>query len=417
MAKRRAREQTNPLVIKKAIMSRKEADMIRLTRREGGMSRVQIAKAMNMSPSAIAPYAERLLAEGWLLEQENVIEGRGRPRTPLTPNPGAGAFIGAEIGLRFVRVLRLDFAQNIQRTERYEVGEHCSKDRILTLLRDGIRRAVGGDASAVLGCGIAVNGAIDAERGVSRLWREVSGWKDVPIGDMIRGDLGIPVLLESNNHCLALSELWFGKGRDETSFLCLSARMTVGATLVIDGEPWRGAHGNSGLIGSWTVPSSILPEGARLRGEAPFSEDYGIPLMQVASTQGLLSRIHRSVREGRSSRLEDSEEPFFRFPLIVEAYRSGDEVVRAHILAAARALGWAAAELSKLFDVSLIIVSGLRMMGPLALEEIRRVAAERLHDPLHARPRIEASELFEFASSLGAAGLVIHRWGPRLDLC
>jgi predicted NBD/HSP70 family sugar kinase len=405
------------VVIKKEIMARQESEILRLTRRPGGASRIQIAKAMQMSPSAIAPYVERLLAEGYLVEASNAGTGPGRPAKPLTPSAKAGCFLGVDIGLRFVRILRVDFAQQIESRTRYEVGRGCTKSDILSILTAGLKAATENLNAPLLGCGIAVNGPIDPQRGVSLCWEEVEDWRDVPLKQLAEDVLGVPVLLESNNHCLALSELWNGKGIEEPTFLCISARMTVGATLVVDGKLWNGASGNSGLIGSWQVPSRILPKEARLASERPFRENYGIPLIQVASTEGVLSRVREAIRSGQESLLaEHASRILFDFLPVYRAFEAGDPVVRTQFLAAAKALGWVAGELAKLFDVHLIVISGLRLMGPLIVDEIRTVAFDLLGPPQHLRPRIVASDLFEFASAQGAVSLLIHHWGPRLEL-
>jgi predicted NBD/HSP70 family sugar kinase len=407
---------TRDIVIKRGIMARQEAEIIRLTRCRGGMSRVQIAKAMNMSPSAIAPYVERLLAEGYLAEAENIVNGRGRPRIPLVPRGDAGCFLGVEIGLRFVRILRVDFAQQVEFQTRYEVGGGATKKKILEILLNGLRDAKAGCRSRLLGCGIGVNGAVDPARGMSLCWKEVRGWSNVPLATMARKELGVPVMLESNNHCLALSELWFGAGHDHPTFLCIAARMTVGATLVIDRKPWTGSSGNSGLIANWEVPSEILPEEARIEGERPFSERYGIPILGIASSFGLLSRIRRAIETGRPSLLDPSTPLLFDFLPIHEAFVKGDPVVTAQFRAAARALGWLSGNLAKLFDVPVIVVSGLRLMGSLVVEDIRRTALESLDPHLHRRPEILVSDLFEFASAMGAVSLLIQKWGPRQAL-
>jgi predicted NBD/HSP70 family sugar kinase len=404
------------MVIKREIMAQQESEIIRLTRRRGGMSRVQIAKSMNMSASAIAPYVGRLLEEGYLREAENIINGRGRPRIPLVPRAGAGCFLGVEIGLRFVRILRVDFAQKVEFQTRYEVGGNASKKQILQIFMNGIRDAAAHCQSPLLGCGIGVNGAVDPQRGVSLFWKEVEGWENVPLAEMAAEELGVPVMLESNNHCLAMSELWYGAGHDHPTFLCISARMTVGATLVIDRKPWNGVAGNSGLIGSWEVPSNILPEEARLKGERPFSEGYGIPILRIASSYGLLSRIHQSIEQGNKSLLDPATPFLFDFRPVHEAFVKGDPVVTAQLRAAAITLGWLSGNLAKLFDVPVIVVSGLRLMGSLAVDDIRRAACESLDPRLHRRPEILVSDLFEFASAMGAVGLLIHHWGPRLPL-
>jgi predicted NBD/HSP70 family sugar kinase len=86
------------------------------------------------------------------------------------------------------------------------------------------------------------------------------GWSDVRVPELLRERLGgppFPVEAENEANLGALAELWEGAGREFSDFIYISGELGVGAGIVVDGEPFRGAHGFGGELGHTTVD----PEG------------------------------------------------------------------------------------------------------------------------------------------------------------
>ncbi|MBN1557953.1 MAG: winged helix-turn-helix domain-containing protein [Lentisphaerae bacterium] len=90
------RKKGKPVRKKKAVIADVEGMLIKHVRASGGISRIELSKAMNLSASTIGIYVERLLHEGILREGRKDFPARGRPRTFLHPNPRAGYFIGVD---------------------------------------------------------------------------------------------------------------------------------------------------------------------------------------------------------------------------------------------------------------------------------------------------------------------------------
>lgn len=63
--------------IKQAVVAGLEADLVALLRTRGSVPRVQLARELNLAPSTIGIYVDRLIAEGLLSEGSRVAREVG----------------------------------------------------------------------------------------------------------------------------------------------------------------------------------------------------------------------------------------------------------------------------------------------------------------------------------------------------
>lgn len=101
--------------------------------------------------------------------------------------------------------------------------------------------------------GVGVPEYVDAH-GLLRS-RDVIGWDRQPLE--LFGDLGLPILLESDVRCGAVAEARVGAGQGLTSILYASIGTGISCTLVIDGYPWRGSRGEAIALGELPVERSL----------------------------------------------------------------------------------------------------------------------------------------------------------------
>jgi glucokinase len=118
----------------------------------------------------------------------------------------------------------------------------------------------------LLAAGCAVPGPLDREAATVVSFHN-RGWRDVPLRDILTRALGVPVVLEDDATAAALGEavLGAGAGRDPVAYLTVSSG--IGAGLVIDGRPFRGAHGLAGEVGHIVLDEHGPPCGCGLHGD------------------------------------------------------------------------------------------------------------------------------------------------------
>ncbi|MFC4048845.1 ROK family protein [Actinomadura syzygii] len=109
--------------------------------------------------------------------------------------------------------------------------------------------AVGSPARAA---GIAVPGIVDEKAGVAVNSANL-GWRDVPMLELVRERIGIPVAIGQDVRTGGLGEAVLGAGRNAGDFVFVAIGTGIAAALIIGGTPYSGVAGWSGEIGHVVV--------------------------------------------------------------------------------------------------------------------------------------------------------------------
>jgi glucokinase len=394
---------------KHQIVARVEAELLRRLRAHDGLSRVDLARELQLAPSTAGIYVDRLLRERFIMETTHKAgREQGRPPTLLVPNPDGGRFVGVDFEARSILATVVDFSQQMVKQARRAIREGDSVERILGRIAEIIHTVNDGDKRPLLGIGVGVPGRIDPVRGVALGYQFIPGWKDVPLAGRLAEEFGVPVHLENNIRSMAMAELWFGQGRGLRNFVCLGVRTGIGAGIVADGRLLRGEHGSAGEIGKWVASCGAGFQSAsssRCRQDACTTMDSAnggksarCTLESVASLQVILAAANAVMK---------SEVDLAALRAAAEA---GNRKILHVLERAAEAHGWAIHQLQLLFDPQrLILVGPLADLGPVFLDMLER--SVRRHS-LEKPPEIVNSKLGQFSGAFGAAALALHQWKP-----
>jgi glucokinase len=96
--------------------------------------------------------------------------------------------------------------------------------------------------------GISCPGPLDIDRGTI-VFVATTGWKNVPIVDLVSKRYGVPVYLENDCACAALAESLQGAGKNARVVFYASISTGIGAGICVDGKIFGGEHGNAGEFG------------------------------------------------------------------------------------------------------------------------------------------------------------------------
>jgi len=373
---------------KHQIVARVEAELLKRLRGRDGLSRVELARELQLAPSTAGIYVDRLLRDHFLIEGHKVDREQGRPPTLLSLNPDGGRFVGVDFEARSILATVVDFSQQVVKQSRRAIREGDSVERILVQIEEIIRTVIAGDNRPLLGIGVGVPGTIDPVEGIARGYAFIPGWKDVPLASRLAEAFGVPVHLENNIRSMAMAELWFGQGLGLRNFVCLGVRTGIGAGIIADGRLLRGEYGNAGQVGKWLAPG--VP--------ATVTKSASHTLESVASLQAILAAA--TVATGK-------ELDWSALRVAVEA---GDRKILQVLEQAADFHGWAIHQLQLLFDPRRVIVVGpLAELGSAFLDPLR--AAVHRHSP-EMQLEIVNSTLGQFSGAFGAAALALHQWKP-----
>ncbi len=323
-------------------------------RAAGAIARIDLAKAIGVSPASVTTISAELIEAGLIREVESPKRegdvGRGRPPVALGVNPGARHVAGLKLSDHAHSAVIMDFAGNVVgratlpreklRLSAAQVAAEADLALGAALADAGIKR------SALAAVGAGLPGLVKHETG-QVLWSPIVSERDVPFGPILSQKLGITTRVDNDSNLLTLAELWFGLGRSLPSFVMVTIERGVGMGLVVDNRIWRGGNGFGMEFGHIKVQI----DGALCRcGQRGCLEAY------VAD--------YALVREA-STALDWEQRPGTASLTLIEglyaAAQDGDEAARTIFQRAGRYLAAGLANIANLLDPPLIILSGERM--------------------------------------------------------
>lgn len=194
----------------------------------------------------------------------------------------------------------------------------------------------------------------------------------------------------------AIAEQWCGAARGLMQVITCAIGEHVTAGVVINGEPWLGAHGLAGSIG-WLALNPVEREDYRR---------YGSLEAEVAAA-GIVRRLVWRIKSGDRSAVADNvggDLTRITADDVFQGARVGDGVCISVVRDTAKYVGMAVANLATMLDPEAIVLGGtLAASGDMMLEAIRLECSRRLRPVQSERVRIVLSTLGADAVAIGAA--------------
>ncbi len=194
----------------------------------------------------------------------------------------------------------------------------------------------------------------------------------------------------------AIAEHWCGAAQGLQQVITCGIGEHVTAGVILNGEPWFGAHGLAGSI-SWLALNPVEREDYRR---------YGGLEAEVAAA-GIVRRLVWRIKSGDRSAVADhvgGDLSRLTAADVFQGARVGDGVCISVVRDTAKYVGMAVANLATMLDPEAIVLGGtLAESGDMMLEAIRLECARRLRPAQTERVRIVLSTLGANAVALGAA--------------
>lgn len=211
------------------------------------------------------------------------------------------------------------------------------------------------------------------------------GWRDVPLGDMVREHLGVPAVLINDVNAAALAEQRLGAARGESDMIALWIGTGVGGGAVLGGDVYLGIDGVAVEAGHIIINADGPPEARTVE--------------QCCSRRAIVEAVRRGMAEGRASSANEATPQ-----TIADAYRQGDDLCVAVVDHALRLVGSAAASSCAMLGPSVVVVGGalVEAIGPAVAEVVGRAANADAFPP--GRPLSVRQAVFgDDAGLIGAA--------------
>jgi glucokinase len=253
--------------------------------------------------------------------------------------------------------------------------------------------------SALGGAGVGVAGQCLGSTGMV-LNAPNLGWRDVPLGDLLQAELGLPVHVVNDLSAAAWGERAFGAARGVDDAVLVFVGSGVGCGLILGGRLHAGGAGVAGELGHVKVtPRGALPRRCGC-GEWGCLEAY-------VGGMNLATRVREDLAEGRAGAVLSAAggDPGKVSASAVEAaYQAGDDYARELWAEAGELLGTAMANLCTLLNPTRLVLGGGVLLG---CPNLMRISRAHLGDrTLRAARRgltVECAGLGDDAGVVGAA--------------
>ncbi|MFC9771117.1 MULTISPECIES: ROK family transcriptional regulator [unclassified Pseudarthrobacter] len=382
-------------------------DAIRRT--SGGLSRVELAQIVGLSPQTISNISRRLLDQNLIVEAGKEGSGPGKPRTILRLNPKGMYAVGVHLDPAVTTFVVMDLVGSVVQHARIDTPGGNDPSAVIATIAAQVARVVeesGVDRDRIAGLGVAAPGPIDLDNGTVVDPPLLPGWDRVELRNALSEATGYSVLVDKDVTSAAVAETWAGGPSGAGSFVFMYMGTGIGCGIVLNDEVIRGTSGNAGEIGHIMVDPDGPPCDCGLRGCVKSS---CIPQVLVAEAEA--AGILNGTRPGNSG--AEVQQSFARLCELADA---GDERAMAIIDKSATLVARAISVVTNTLDVERVVFGGPFWSG-MADRFLAKVpqlleanSAARLIHPIE----VVGTGVGEDVGAIGAASLVLeHTLAPR----
>ena len=244
--------------------------------------------------------------------------------------------------------------------------------------------------------GIAAAGLVNSEGGEILSSPHIPGFKNLPLGLIIKEQFGIPVIIENDASAAALGEYTFGASQGYQNILHATLGTGIGGGIIIEGELYKGQDGLAGEIGHLIFDplGKICGCGARgcletlVSGTSFGNQAQELILNGQAPILASIATDQKPTTEMLYAAALQKEQS------AIETIQNGGHLIGLGLITIVNVLNPEVITLS----------GGLLKMGNLLIEPIRETMKSQDYGPAKKTPILE-SQLGENCGLLGAAAI------------
>ena len=252
----------------------------------GEISRKEISDVTGLSWGGMTKIVNKLFEKGYIVEEKSeTVSGYGRIPKVISINKCHNFVIGLDVNRMGLGAYVMNLAGEVQK-EYSEEGSFDTRDDLLNGILAFLHKIVEEyHEKKILAIGIAMQGLLDVEKGISIKFPRCQGWKNVPIRDILKKEFQTEVFVEHDPNCMLYSVM---REEEKENMLLLRVDSSVGMAVSLNGRIVRG----NGLLE--VAHHIVVPEGKMCRcGQRGCLESYIAPCfenkdLQVAAVTEML---------------------------------------------------------------------------------------------------------------------------------
>jgi glucokinase len=307
---------------------------------------------------------------------------------PSSRTPDSGYVAGIDIGGTNLRIALADMTGSVIARSSSAIAGVRGPDAVLALIKDGVEQLllkVSAEQGALRAVAAGAPGITDVDAGVVIATSYLMGWRDIPLRAMLEDALNTSAMVDNDVNLAAVGEHWRGSAQGMPDFVFIGIGTGVGASIVLNGAPFRGAGWAAGEIGYMLVPDT--PEVSGKPGEPGALES-------VIGGEGIKAQWHS--RWDREKTALPADLPATQ---IFDHALAGDPLAQSVLERTARMLSHAIYNISLMLNCPLFVLGGGVGVHP-ALRSTTEEMLTRLN--MRGQPQLTTSALGVDAQMMGA---------------
>lgn len=366
--------------------------ILRKIHQHGSVSRVQIAKETGLTAATVTNLTAELIALGIVVEAETGASSGGRKPIMLKLNSADYGICCVYISPDYVELAITDFGANSLYYNSVPVSSRSEPEETVSVITAEYAKAISSTKHKVVAMGVGLHGIVDNSRGVSVFAPNLE-WRNIPIADMLREHIDVPVFADNDVKLMAKGEMWYGAARGVSDFVYLYVGDGIGGAIVINSKVYRGSDNGSGEIGHCTVDAG---------GEMCSCGNRGC-LQTKASKRAMMSAVRKLSGDSIwGDSIGDCDS-------LAEACNNGNPLATAVMDEEARYLAIGVSTLVNLFNPGLVVIdSDISGFEGAVMDRLRNEMSDRRMKFFDNMCDIRYSLLGDAAVIKGATAMVLN---------
>jgi len=214
------------------------ACVLDLIRRNSTISRKEIADITSLSWGGMTKIVNKLFEGGYIVEEKGELQsGLGRIPNVIRINKHRNFVIGLDVNRVGISAYVMNLAGDVIKAYSGK-GAFDTKEQLLRTILSFLEPIVEEYREYhILAIGVAMQGILDEESGVSVQFPHCAGWENVPVRDILKEAFGVEVFVEHDPNCMLYSEMREG-GKD--NILLMRIDSSVGMAVSVAGRILKG---------------------------------------------------------------------------------------------------------------------------------------------------------------------------------
>jgi len=326
--------------------------ILSLIQKRGPLSKTELTLITNTKLSTLNRLMQPLEDQGFVVEVGIGMSTGGRKPVLYDTSPLKYYLVGIDISRTYTKVVITDMKLNILSQMEFAMDASCTPSATVANISRLLARELDKLCvykSMVLGAGAGVVGPLDRTSGVieNAVHFPAPGWHNVPIGEMLKQAVGLPVVVDNGANMAVTAESLFGAGKGHDNIAYFHCGIGLRTAAIADGTLIRSINDSEDAFGHMVVD---------IDGRRCSCGNFGC-IECYCSINAITLQFVSELKKGRKSCVDRTVEDI-NYKDVCEAAQKGDELAVEVIRNAALVFAAGLANFINLFNPGVVILSG-----------------------------------------------------------